>query len=91
MANVIGSLIHKIDTPGAGLIFPDSIRFKSVRWVGGTVAGHIAEIQDSNSITIWRSVASGPNHIDSDLIENIFWDGYKVITLQSGILYIELS
>ena len=66
------------------------LRVKGVRWVGATTAGHTAIIHDQNSRIVWRSVATGANYVESDLIEND-WDGLIVPTLASGILYIELG
>lgn len=93
MANILSGKIHIIDTAAPGIIFPDDIRIKSIRWVGTAVtnAGEKAEVKDKNDIVIWESIASGANHIDSDLIENKFYPGYKVTVLGSGKLYIEIS
>lgn len=88
MPNILTGNPHVIDTPGAAMIFVDQLRVKSVRWVGGTSAGHVAEIQDENSNVLWRSVANAANEDKQSLIENLFWKGYKVTILQSGKLYI---
>jgi len=71
----------------------ETIRIKSIRWVGATTAGHAAEVQDGGGEIIWSSLASGANYVESDLIENIHthWVGLKVPTLASGKLYIEYA
>jgi hypothetical protein len=92
MANDLTSNPWVIDTPGAGVISDLKLYVKGVRWIEATTAGHIAEIQDKNGKTKWRSVASAANYVEADMIENIVkWDGIKVPTLGSGKLYIEYA
>lgn len=79
-----------MDTPATTVLTTMKLRVKGVRWVGATTAGHTAIIHDRNSRIVWRSVATGANYVESDLIEND-WDGLIVPTLASGILYIELG
>lgn len=79
-----------IDTPGATVLY-GQIKVKSIRWVGATTAGHVVEIQEPDGDVLWRSLASGANHVEADLIERWWHDGFKVPTLGSGVLYIEYS
>ena len=81
-----------IDTADSTGILDVKAKVKKVRWVGATTAGHQAIIKDSgNNETIWESVASGANFIDSDLIESWWPRGFTVPTLDSGTLYIYLE
>jgi hypothetical protein len=93
MANDLTKNPWLIDTPGATTLTTERLYVKGVRWVGASTAGHQAVIQDRNSRVVWESVASGADHVESDLIEtpDAGWDGMKVPTLQSGKLYIELA
>lgn len=93
MANDLTSNPWIIDTAGAGVISSERLRVKGVRWAEATTAAHVAEIQDKNGKVKWRSVASGVNYVESDLIESLGgdWDGIKVPTLGSGKLYIQLG
>jgi len=90
IANDLSSNPWVIDTPGTALLTSMQVFVKGIRWIEGTTAGHLAEIQDKNGKVKWRSVIAGINPVESDLIENIpgWWDGMKVPTLQSGKLYI---
>jgi hypothetical protein len=91
MANSVASRPIIIDTPGATVLISDVIRVWGIRWVGGTTAGHLAEVRDSNDNVKWSAVATGPNYVESDLIaDEKLWNGLKVPTLQSGKLYIVL-
>lgn len=90
MANDFTSNPWIVDTAAATLLTADRIYVKGIRWIEGTTAGHIVEIQDKNNKVKWRSVIAGINPVESDLIEALpaSWDGMKVPTLQSGKLYI---
>ena len=90
MANDLTKNPWQVDTAAGTVLTTMKLRVKGVRWVGATTAGHTAIIHDQNSRIVWRSVATGANYVESDLIEND-WDGLIVPTLASGILYIELG
>lgn len=88
MANNLSNSPIIIDTPGAGVLIPDLIRVKGIRWVGSTT-GHTAIITDASDNVKWESIATGP--VEADLIEDKNpWRGLKVPTLQSGRLYIDI-
>lgn len=90
MANDLTADPWIVDTAGAGVLSTNKIYIKSVRWVGGTTAGHTAVIHDQKSNIIWSSVASGANYVESEIIEQ--WiDGLIVPTLASGTLYIQIG
>lgn len=78
-----------VDTAGAAMVTTETVKIKSIRWEGGTTAGHQAIVQDDQGGVIWQSVASGANYVESELIERWFIGGFKVPTLQSGRLHIE--
>lgn len=94
MANDVTFNPFVIDTAtSSDLIAGQRIRIKSIKWVGGTTAGHAAVVTDAAGHVIWKDVATGANYVSSDLIENVhaMWSGLKVPTLASGVLYIEYA
>lgn len=91
MANDLTDNPYIIDTASAAVLVAGRLRIKSIRWVGASVAGHVAEIQDSNNRVIWRSQATGANNVEGQIIERVWENGFRVPTLQSGTLYIDHS
>lgn len=90
MANDLTADPYIIDAAAATVLSTINLYIKSIRWVGGTTAGHTAIIHDKNSNVIWSSVASGANYVESEIIEQ--WvDGLIVPTLASGVLYIQIG
>jgi arylamine N-acetyltransferase len=78
-----------IDTPDANPLFTQPLRVQAIRWVGATTAGHLAIVQDQTGVEKWRAVAAGSNHVESDYMhDEKLWNGLKVPTLGSGVLYI---
>ena len=64
-----------------------------LRWVGATTAGHALRVVDSDSNIIWASLASGANYveevvIDEDAVPRGRKPGFRVATMQSGVLYV---
>jgi hypothetical protein len=71
MANNLTGNPWLIDTVTAGSLCPgQTIHIKTVRWEEATTAGHIAELQDDSGAVVWRSIASGANFVEAELIEN---------------------
>ena len=71
---------------------PNEMAFvASVRWVSATQQGDIAEIQDADGKTLWKSVASGAGFTDQQLLNRWWKTGFKVTTLSSGTLFINLQ
>jgi sugar (pentulose or hexulose) kinase len=91
MANDSTFYPHIIDTAGAGLVVTGSVNIRKVRWVGATTAGHTAVITDANDRVIWASVAPAANYVESDTVNHNAEGGYKVPTLGSGKLYIDVD
>lgn len=90
MANDLTGDPYIIDTAAATVLSTINLFIKSIRWVGGTTAGHTAVIQDQKGNVIWTSEASGANYVESEIIEQ--WiDGLIVPTLTSGVLYIQIG
>lgn len=90
MANDLTQDPYIIDTAAADVLSTNKLYIKSIRWVGGTTAGHTAVVRDQQSNTIWSSVASGANYVESEIIEQ--WiDGLIVPTLASGVLYVQIG
>jgi hypothetical protein len=80
-----------VDTPGAGVLSSDVLAIETVRWVGATTAGHVAEITNAADRMVWRSVAAGANHVEAEWLNAMLWTGLKVPTLGSGVLYITVT
>lgn len=94
MANIYNANPIIIDTVmGAGItnerIMP--IHVKTIRWVGGTTAGHQATITDGSAgaSILWRAICQNANiEINSLLPQMLTWKNFRVTVLASGILYI---
>lgn len=91
MANDLTRTPLKIDTAGSSMIRSGPVRVRSVRWVGATTAGHQAVIQDSDGRVLWESVAGGANNVEAEDIDRDWPRGFKVPTLGSGTLYIDVT
>ena len=94
MSNVFQATEWIIDTASTGTILTtDPVRVKGIRWVGASTAGHGAVVADQTGKVKWRSVASGANYVESDLIMTTPgttpWNGLLVPILSSGSLFIE--
>lgn len=72
----------------ATVLIPGRVYIKSIKWVGGTTAGHQAIIKDSNGNTMWEDLCPGANYVVSELIEEHWQNGLQVPTLSSGTLTI---
>ena len=90
MANDVTINPIRLDTVSSGAI--DSIRrfVKSVRWVGGTTAGHTATIKNGAGVVKWTTEAAGANTVEADLIED-WWEGLDMDVLGSGIIYVYIG
>jgi len=90
MSNVITNNPLVIDTASSTAVTSGTFVAWMIRWVGATTAGHTASIQDKNGNVRWASEASGANYVEETHFEakpQIF-EGLKVPTLASGIVYI---
>lgn len=66
-------------------------RIEGIRWVGGTLNGHTAEVGDAAAVVHWKSVmATAGLGIDQESTVEIRLRGLTVPTLTSGTLYIYL-
>ena len=89
MANETYGRTFKIDTASANVVAPGPFHCKHVRWVARTAnAGARCVVTDSNDKTIWEDSANGANYEKSELIEAWWNQGFKVPTLDDGILYV---
>ena len=93
MSNVLTTNPLKIDTAGSAVLLASNLFPMSVRWVGATTAGHVAEITDKNDVPVWKSVAAiATNNAEAEQVNaKKPWKGLKVPTLASGVLYITLK
>lgn len=92
MANALKNRIWIVDTAHAtNMVTTANLYVKKIRWVdeAGT-AGDNAEIQDASGNVLWSSVEAGANYVEGDQVERWWYGGFKVPTLDGGILYIEL-
>ena len=71
------------------MIYNNPLIVKSIRWdAESAVAGNNAVVQDSNGKVLWSSTASGANYTEEAILETMWSNGFKVPTLDAGILYI---
>lgn len=86
---IIDTVWNASTSPLSG--FDGPVKIKSIRWVGATTAGHQLVITNFNDTDrIFASVADGANFLDEILIEDGCKDGFKVTTLGSGVVYVDL-
>lgn len=81
-----------IDT--AATIFATGIRYhiKSIRWVSEAAsAGNNVVVTEGDDRKIWESTAAGANHLDKDILSDRLYNGLKVATIDSGVLYIDIE
>lgn len=64
------------------------VKVKTVRWASGLVVGHAVEVVSTKSNIIWRSTASVANYVEAELLERWWFDGFRVKTLDSGVIFI---
>jgi hypothetical protein len=92
MANTFDGLRWIIDTPGSDNITTDYACVKHVEWNGDSVIGAggapQAVIQSPTGKVLWEAYATGATFHIHDLIENHWFDGFKVPTLSGGRLEI---
>lgn len=95
MANVFHPTSNTwvIDTPHAtNVIDARRLKIHSIKWRGGTTAGHTAVVTDAAAGHVWADVAAGANYVSATYEEGQRWiNGLKVPTLASGVLEIVLA
>lgn len=85
-------MIAIIITAASGtLVRSEPLTVRQIRWVGATTAGHSVVIQDPSDNILWDSVAAGANYVEADSLNREWAAGFKVTTLDSGVLrvYVE--
>lgn len=68
----------------------DICRVKSVRWVGADAEADLIITNFNDTVKIFAAHASTDDFTDEILIEDDWMDGFKVTTLGSGVVYIDL-
>lgn len=97
MANNLLNNPWQIDTTTTFSLCTGSfLRIKTIRWIEATTAGHLCELVDDGSNIIWRSVASGANYVEAELMENVpallgRVGGFRASILHSGKILLYLS
>lgn len=86
MANVITGSVWRLDT--AGVVTIGFVSPQTLRWVGGTTAGHRVILKNAAGIIVWEGIASGTNYESESRITKV-WVGLTIDTLDSGIVYLE--
>ena len=60
-----------------------------IRWVGATMAGHTASVQNNSGTVKFAAEATGANYSESEHFDPpLIFEGLKVPTLASGVIYI---
>ena len=89
MANETYGRTYKIDTAGGTLIHAGPFYVKHIRWVARTAgASDRVVVQDSNNKIIWEDSANGFNYDKGEPLEAWWNQGFKVPTLDNGVLYV---
>ena len=95
MANAFYGDRWVIDTPSATPVTLQSVFVKHVRWQGQNLTGvggaPEAKITDNGAKTRWHKYALGVIAAFDDQIENWWYDGFTVPTLDGGELIIDLK
>jgi len=81
----------KITPPAPGAVFTDKIRVIAVRWVGTSGNGDKVEIQDPSGKTLWAYTSDGVNKTFESRLERWWDNGFNVVTLDSGTLYVDYA
>lgn len=92
MANILTGNPLIIDTQTATDLMGATQRLKiaGVRWIGGTTAGHLAELTDTAGRTVFKAVATAANQERESSIP-FTCTGLKAPDLDSGIVYVYLQ
>jgi len=66
----------------------ESTTVKQIRWIGAEAAGDECIIEDLDGNILWDSVAAGESYVEADTLDREWPGGFKVTTLDSGVLRI---
>jgi hypothetical protein len=84
--------VHRIVTPGPGLLYATDVAVLDVRWVSPSAAkGDQVVIEGADGRILWETVADGDVYKERDYIGQIGVGGYRVPALDSGTLYIHIG
>lgn len=88
MANDLDHNPWVLDTPAT--ITLDLFHVKTIRWVStAAAAGDQCLITDpAGTNKLWDSRASGANFVDDSILEEVWPNGFRLLTLTSGLLYV---
>ena len=88
---VTGTSTGVLTFTAGGDSVPDVYVVHSVRWVGGTTAGHKCDVTDSYGNVIWKSQADGANFTDGWYFDWKWANGITLATMPSGTLNLYVS
>ena len=92
MPNDVTTHVHRIVTPGPGLLMAETIAVLDIRWVSPSAAqGDQVVLEGADGRILWESVADGAHYVERDYIGQVGVGGYRVPALDSGTLYIRLG
>lgn len=74
-----------IDTGSASVIDARHLKILDIRWVGATLAGHVATLTDRTGARIWKSVAGDENNLE-EVYRNQWVDGLICPEIGSGFI-----
>ena len=85
----MSAMIPIIVTSASGTpVRTESTTVKQIRWIGATDAGDECIIKDPDDNILWDSVAAGASYVEADTLDREWPEGFKVTTLDSGVLRI---
>ena len=92
MANSLTTIPIIVDTLSSSALVSGTFTATKVRWVGATTAGHTVSVQNEGGIVKFAGEATGANYSESEHFDPpLIFEGLKVPTLGSGIIYIYVS
>ena len=71
-----------------GVVTTLHVKVTSVRWEGGTTAGHTMILHDADGFEKLKMIAAGSNNTEETGVTRYF-NGITLDTLASGVLWIE--
>lgn len=95
MANDVRGKVWKLDTSGATVIWATRAKIRFIEWFNPTTIGHLMQLTDVNDRVIVDGRAEAANQtqifdIGASGVGN-YYNGLKMPTLQSGIVYVHID
>ena len=77
-----------VNAASPNMVRTEVLSILEIRWVGASAAGDEVIIKDSLDHVLWHSVACGEFNLECSDLRREWKNGFKVPTLDSGVLYV---